>query len=73
MTQDPWRGTAEAAERLGLSESQVRILCRSGRLKGHRHRPGGWWYIRESEIVRYQAAFESGALTADPTPVPAAA
>lgn len=63
MEQDPWRGTAEAAERLGVSESQVRILCRSGRLAGRRHGPRGRWYIRESEIVRYLAAFEAGALT----------
>lgn len=64
MDQDPWRGTTEAAERLGVSESQVRILCRTGRLTGRRHGPRGKWYIRESEIVRYLAAFETGTLSA---------
>jgi Helix-turn-helix domain len=62
VDQDPWRGTAEAAERLGVSESQVRILCRAERLAGRRHGARGRWYIRESEIVRYLAAFEAGTL-----------
>jgi predicted site-specific integrase-resolvase len=62
VEQDPWRGTAEVAQRLGVSESQVRILCRGGRLEGRRHGPRGRWYIRESEIVRYLDAFEAGTL-----------
>lgn len=65
MEQDPWRTVAHAADRLGASESQVRILIRAGRLVGRRHTARGKWLIRESEIVRYLAELES--------PAPAAA
>jgi excisionase family DNA binding protein len=62
VEQDPWRTVAHAAGRLGVSESQVRILIRARRLAGHRHTiPRGKWQIRESEIVRYLAALEATA------------
>lgn len=63
VEQDPWRSVAHAAERLGVSESQARILIRAGRLAGRRHTPRGKYQIRESEIVRYLAELES-AITA---------
>lgn len=61
MEQDPWRGVAEAAARLGVSETQARILIRAGRLAGRRHTPRGKYVIRESEIVRYLAQLEEQA------------
>jgi excisionase family DNA binding protein len=72
VEQDPWRTVAHAAERLGVSESQVRILIRAGRLAGRRHTPRGKYQIRESEIVRYLAVLEGAPTTAAPV-VPAAA
>lgn len=68
MEQDPWRGTAEAAQRLGVSETQVRILIRTGRLAGRRHTPRGKYVIRESEIVRYLAQLEQTVPAASPVP-----
>jgi excisionase family DNA binding protein len=64
VEQDPWRGTAHAAGRLGVSESQVRILIRAGRLAGSRHNMRGKWLVRESEIVRYLASIENVAVAA---------
>lgn len=43
---------ADAATRLGIDPSRVRVLCRSGRIKAQR--PGRDWLIPEGAIVAYE-------------------
>jgi len=43
----------EAAEALGVTDTRVRVLCRSGRL-GRKH--GRAWMITEQDLKRYMEA-----------------
>jgi hypothetical protein len=43
----------EAAAALGVTDTRVRVLCRSGRL-GRKH--GRAWIITEQDLKRYQNA-----------------
>jgi excisionase family DNA binding protein len=44
---------SEAAAVLGVTDTRVRVLCRSGRL-GRKH--GRAWMITEQDLKRYQNA-----------------
>lgn len=44
---------AEAAERLGLDPSLVRVYCREGRIKADHF--GKSWRISEAALVRFEA------------------
>jgi len=50
MTEPEYLTTAQAAARLGLSESRVRHLCQQGRLG---RRIGRNWAITEAEVTRF--------------------
>ena len=43
----------EAAEALGITDTRVRVLCRSGRL-GRKH--GRAWMITDTDLKRYRDA-----------------